>query len=363
LTVVVAAAESFAAYMAGGRVLVREIFWALYFIVAWRLAWAVWVRTVGRLGEPRRRWVRRIRRRKTAAPSQRRWVAAAACIAPARIFLTIFLFVPLVIGSLVHRFKIGNSPDIRTHSALPLEDVSFVTEDGLKLSGWFLREPSSNITVVICHGAGANKGNFVDFMRVFEGSGYNSLIFDFRGHGESQGHTSTFGLLEVRDVKAAVDWLKRTRPTEAQQVFGLGSSMGAMALVRAAARDPRIEAVVLDSCFAGAPQLAQAHTRRIPVLGRAFAEIALVSLSLHAGHSLWQLQAGPAVAALAPRPVLLIHGEQDTLIPIEQFQMLCQQAREPKSEWLGPGPHSNIMTTDFYEYRRRVISLLEAARR
>jgi alpha-beta hydrolase superfamily lysophospholipase len=59
--------------------------------------------------------------------------------------------------------------------------------------------------VVICHGAGANRGNFIDFLSVFHTRGYNSLIFDARGHGDSDGHTCTFGLYETRDVAGGGD--------------------------------------------------------------------------------------------------------------------------------------------------------------
>lgn len=61
MTAIIAAAESFAAYVARGRVLRLEVFWAVYFVVAWRLAWAVWKATFGRLGERYRRWGRMVR--------------------------------------------------------------------------------------------------------------------------------------------------------------------------------------------------------------------------------------------------------------------------------------------------------------
>ena len=59
-----------------------------------------------------------------------------------------------------------------------------------------------------------------------------------------------------------MDWLKSERPAKARHVYGLGSSLGAMTLVRAAAEDERIETVVLDSCFASASRLAHQHARR-----------------------------------------------------------------------------------------------------
>lgn len=356
---VITAAEAFAVHMARGRMLWSEVFWAFWFLVAWRLAWSVWKRTIGQIGERYRRWGRRARRR---GDSRTRLMALTHVIGPMRALLVVCLFVPLLVGSLIHRIKIGNSNDLGPYSNLGLEPVNFRTADGLALSGWFMEERGADATVLICHGLGANKGNFIDFLSLFAGRGYNALIFDFRGHGDSDGHTSTFGMFEAADVRAAVDWLKSSRPTQARHVFGLGSSMGAMALVRAAAIDPRIEAVVLDSAFLSAHELARQQARRIPVLGPAYVELVLAGVSLHAGRSMREVDASSAIAEISPRPVILIHGQDDMLIPPQNMDLLYERAREPKAKWLGPGPHSNIMTTDFDAYQQRVIEFFDQAR-
>ncbi len=347
---VIAGAEMFAAHVARGWVLWVEVWWAFYFLVAWRLAWAVWKRTSGRLLEARRR---------AGRMRGKRW---PALIAAGRAGLVVFVFAPLAIGSLIHRVKIGNASDLGPYENFGLEEVTFRTADGLTLSGWFMAEPRSDATVVICHGLGANRGNFIDFLSVFSGMGYNALIFDFRGHGDSAGHTATFGLFEDADVRAAVDWLKANRPKQARHVYGLGSSMGAMALVRTAAEDSRIEAVVLDSAYISAAGLVRQHARRVPVVGPAMGNVMLAGVSLHAGRSMWECDAGAAIARLSPRPVLLIHGSDDFFIPAENMELLYERAGEPKAKWLGPGPHSNIMSTVFEGYQRRVIEFFNSAR-
>jgi len=367
LIVMVAAvggAEAFTAHIARGRVIWAEVFWAVYFIVAWRAAWAVWARTIGRAGERYRRWGSIASARaggllRIPVVRERRLAALTRLIAPVRFCLVLFVFAPLFVGSLVHRVKIGNPEAPGDYAHIPIEDVSFSTEDGLVLSGWFSSDDDSDTTVVICHGLGANKHNFLDFVHVFCRRGYSSLIFDFRGHGDSDGHTSTFGLLETADVRAAVDWLKRERPDRAVHVYGLGSSMGAMALVRAAVRDQRIEAVVLDSCFESGPALLHHHLGRIPVVGGLFADLLLASACLHLGASIWDLDATDAIGRLSPRPVLLVHGKGDFVMPPQNLDVLYRAAGEPKEKWLGPGPHSNIMTTDFDAYQARVLSFLE----
>jgi fermentation-respiration switch protein FrsA (DUF1100 family) len=369
VTVIVAAvagAEMLAANVAGGRVLWMEVFWAVYLVIAWRLGWAVYAKTVGMTGERLRRWGRRTRRlaggiRKIDDSKRRRLATVSMFIGPARFALVLFLFVPLAFGSLIHRLKIGNPTDLGRLADLPIEDVTFETADGITLSGWFLPDEGSDSTVVVCHGSGANKGNFAEYLALFHGQGSSSLIFDFRGHGASDGHTSTFGLFEVADVRAAVDWLKRERPERSQHVFGIGSSMGAMALVRAAADDERIEAIVLDSCFASVPTLAAHHTGRVPVVGPLYGNLILASMSLHAGALLWEVNGLEVIAKIAPRPVFLIHGRYDIMIPPEQMEQLYEAAGEPKQKWLGPGLHSNIMSADYHGYQRRVVEFFQDA--
>jgi uncharacterized protein len=368
MAAVLAAAEKLASYMAGGRLLWGEVFLALNFLIAWRLAWTVWSRTIGRAGEKYRRWGRRARRiagglGKISDPARRRKAALAMSIAPIRLGLVILVFAPLAFGSLIHRFKIGNPPDFGDFAALPIESVTFKTEDGLSISGWYLPERNCDSTVLICHGLGANKNNFAIFLTLFHGKGYNALIFDFRGHGESDGHTTTFGLCETADVRAAVDWLKKERPDASRHIFGLGSSMGAMALVRAAADDQRIEALILDSAYVSAPLMARQHLGRLPLVGPILGKLALASLSLHAGHSLWDLDASQAIARISPRPLFLIHGQDDFIIPPINQGLLFDLAKEPKTRWLAPGLHSNVMTADFDGYQRRVIEFLDGAKR
>jgi len=366
---VIAGAEWLAASTARGRVKPVEVFWALWFVVAWRLAWAVWARTVGRIGKVRQRWVRRRTAEAASRPPPvtgrravpRRTRVLVALAGPLRAGLAVFVFAPLMFGSLIHRFKIGNPPDKAGYADLGVEAVSFRTADGLRISGWFVPEPGSDATAIICHGAGANKGNFAAFLSLFAGRGYNSLIFDFRGHGDSDGHTVTFGLYEDADVRAAVDWLKRERPDRARHVVGIGSSMGAMALVRAAADDDRIEAVVLDSCFVSAPRLAEQHLGGVPVVGRPLGTLILASMSLHARRSFWTLDASEAIGRLSGRPVLLIHGLDDMMIPPANTEALYALAAEPKDKWLAPGAHSNVLTDDFDEYQERVLALFDGA--
>jgi fermentation-respiration switch protein FrsA (DUF1100 family) len=350
ITVMVLGAELVAAWFVGGRVIPIEVFWGVYFIIGWRLNWAIWKRTVGTLSESRR--LELLKQGRSGRIKSR-------LISGGRALFTLCVFVPLIVGSLVHRVKIGNPVSMADYRSLDLQPVDFKTADGLNISGWFLAERGATDTVIICHGAGANKANFIGFLTLFYGTGYNGLIFDFRGHGDSDGHTTSFGLYEDRDVRAALDWLRKERPEQCRHIVALGSSMGAMALARAAARDSRIEAVVLDSCFLSARKFTLDHLGRIPIVGWPLTQLMMLGVSANLGHSMYALDLTEAIPQIAPRPIFFIHGDEDFLIRPENMNILYDLARSPKDKWLGHGPHSNVMAVEYEEYQRRVVGFLD----
>ena len=210
----------FVARVAGGKVIHSEVAVILWFTISWRLAWTLWTCTFGHCGQ---RWVKRGHRFGRFAPLVVRGIPTARAIA------TTFVFIPLFLSTvLTHRFKIADGDNPRSLFSLPYETIRIPTSDGLVLEGWFVPQAGADRTMVICHGAGANKGNFIWFLWPFADKGYNIVLFDFRAHGRSGGRTTTYGIRERLDVVAVVDWLKRERPTCARQIVGLGSSQGSL---------------------------------------------------------------------------------------------------------------------------------------
>ena len=105
-------------------------------------------------------------------------------------------------------------------------------------------------TVLICHGLASNKSNQFILASGFVPYGYNVLIFDFRAHGESGGQLTSFGDLERRDVlgRRSLD-SGASSIQQAHHIYGVGASMGAAALIAAAA-DPSPEGKAIDAIAA-----------------------------------------------------------------------------------------------------------------
>ena len=218
------------------------------------------------------------------------------------------------------------------------------TDDGVDLAGIVLPAvpPASGrpLTFVLAHGFTGSVER-VPFRRVagwLQRFGEVRAV-DFRGHGRSGGGSSTGGDPEVRDVDAAV---AAARADGATAVVTVGLSMGGGAVLRQAALGRhRPDAVVSVSAVSRWYVRDTAPMRRVHWLlettaGRRLGS-RLVGLRLDEP---W-LTPPPAplqvVAAIAPTPLLLVHGDRDEYFPLEHFRTLAQAAGPTATAWVVPG--------------------------
>jgi hypothetical protein len=139
-------------------------------------------------------------------------------------------------------------PD-RTPAALGLrfEEVCFETDDGLQLGGWLVPHECPRGSIIFCHGHGRNRGQALGFLRMLHNFRLNILAFDFRGHGDSPGHTETFGQREIHDLVAAEGYLRQRFPE--QPILLVGISYGAAVALQALPQLPHVRAVWSEGCF------------------------------------------------------------------------------------------------------------------
>lgn len=237
----------------------------------------------------------------------------------------------------VHRPKIRNIYNPRTTLGLAYEDVTLDTRDNLKIKGWFV-PAKSNKAVIIAHGLGANKSNFIGTVDIWNLLGFNILIFDFRGHGDSDGHTVSFGYKERYDVIAGMDYLIREKKFLPENIWGYGVSFGGAAMLHAAAEDRRFRGLVIDSSFADLDHMAERIIAQeaiiLPFCRRLIKEIGMFFLRWDVGYDIRSHSPQKAVQHLFGLPILFIHGKGDPLIPWTETELLYKSAREPKQFYL-----------------------------
>lgn len=339
----------------GGHVSLGQIFLCIYFAAGLLLLLKAfdWLVTCGS-----RVALRRFLRSGRAAIRQLA-VGAQSLI---RLALLIGVGLPYIMAVVMtYRPKVVPADDPMRQLRVPFENVSFETSDGVRLSGWWipalrtgrLDDDFGTRTVIVCHGLAANKSNQLILARSFLPGGYNVLIFDFRGHGESGGQLTSFGDLERRDVLGAVKWVRENRAAEAQHIYGVGASMGAAALIEAAA-DPSaegqaIEAVAVYGTFDDLKLLARdiARERFFPPFDRLLSVVGLRMAAAQVGANLPEFSPGSDITKLWPRPVLIIHGEMDSIIPFDRGQRLYKLALQPRQRlWIPEADHNKIIHDD-----------------
>lgn len=135
------------------------------------------------------------------------------------------------------------------------QTVQLTTAKGLKLEGWYISRDSAKGTVILFHGHGGSRSGVVNEALRFHDMGYNTLLMDFRAHGNSQGNTCTIGYEESEDVKLAFDHI---RGKGEKHIILWGISMGAAAVTKAIHDyDLAADKVILEMPFGSILQAAE----------------------------------------------------------------------------------------------------------
>lgn len=232
--------------------------------------------------------------------------------------------------SIAHRFTVARR--VRPRPA-PVCEARFVPVhfsargERLRLAAWFAESSGADAAVLLVHGRDACRGDELrsdtfslaqDFLR----AGFSVLMLDLRGHGDSAPSRLSYGIHECRDVLGAVDFLL-AHGISRGRIGVLGASMGAVTALGAAAREPAIGALVLDSAFCSFAEVARAQFSRLTRLpgwmmtGAMFTAGALTKarLSEHTAEHDMRSRVG--------RPTLVIHSLADPFVPVSHAMQLA----------------------------------------
>lgn len=210
------------------------------------------------------------------------------------------------------------------------EDVEFSPRGrpDLRLRGWWLPASDSRATVIRVHGVDSNRGSLLGLSVALIRAGFSVLVFDLRGHGESDQARMGAGLDERDDVLGAIDYAMRERRSEV--ILLHGSSYGGAIVLMTGWREPGVVGVFADSAFASLSDLvAQEVSRRTPLPG--WAAQALRPGIAIAGRLFFGVDIGsvkPEIDAAAYEYRLgFAHCRTDERIPVEHFERIAAAAQ------------------------------------
>jgi len=201
-------------------------------------------------------------------------------------------------------------------------DVSFTTEDGLVLDGWYLTTEGSRRTVLFFNGNAGSRDFRLPLAEELRARGYAVLLFDYRGYGGNPGSPTEEGL--IRDARAAQAWLVARPDVDPEGLVYVGESLGAaLALALAAERPP--SALVLRSPFTSMVDVGRVHYPWLPI-----------------GLLLQDRYASIERIRRVECPLLVIAGEGDSIVPHAQSRRLFEAAPGSVKQFVSiPGADHN----------------------
>lgn len=208
----------------------------------------------------------------------------------------------------------GLSRDIRPWSTR--------TSDGLTLRGWYMPTDARRHMVVLVHGMWSSFVEMAGLGRDLHDRGFDVLLFDLRGHGQSDPSRLYLGRRERADLRAVMSWAN-SEGFSNDRIGWLGYSMGGSTLLMEAARNPEIHVAVIDSPYGDLPKLLDSQLSKHSGLPSWFNPGILLAARWIYGVRTDDLIPIRSARSWGHRPLLLIHGESDSTVPVGQARELA----------------------------------------
>ena len=271
------------------------------------------------------------------------------------IFIIIFILFIMVFMSFIEK-RLIFIPDKDLYTTpgdwgLEYDDVTFHTEDGLKLNGWFIPGKTKSLTddnlftLLWFHGNAGNISHRLENIKMlYDRVHINIFIFDYRQYGKSEGKVSEQGT--YIDARAALVYLKSRKDINHERIIIFGRSIGSAVAVDLAVKG-KCCALILETPFTSMKDLAKYLYPFLPI-----------------GYILQTKYDSISKIRDIKVPTLIMHGDKDELVPIEQGRKLYETANEPKEFYTIPGATHNdtyvVGGEEYFDVIRRFVDKLES---
>ncbi|MFT4516102.1 MAG: pimeloyl-ACP methyl ester carboxylesterase [Planctomycetota bacterium] len=307
------------------------------------------------------------------------WLLERACKKPlltrivAAVVMIGFGMPQLFVALQTRRVAIGKQPNVYFAEGAHRE-IEFANADGLLLRGTLLtqpaREPALQVgapplprpVVIVCHGLGSNRANFFAYAQMAWLQQCHVLAFDFRGHGQSEGVTTTLGGREAGDVVAASRWIRAQPEFAGSPLVLLGISMGGASVMRAAA-EAGADGVFTESSFADLSAMLDTRMEGLGPLRHLAAASVRFAAWLQHGVDLDSVSPRDSLAALPlSTKVVLVHAGDDALIPVAHGERLAAARAGQKLHIIEGASHGGCLHVGWSQLETLLQGLLESVR-
>jgi fermentation-respiration switch protein FrsA (DUF1100 family) len=235
-----------------------------------------------------------------------------------------------------------DAPTPHVQGASAVEEVWLETPDGVRVHGIYAGAEYAFADLLFFHGNAGDLYDRLDNVSVLVRMGMNVLIMDYRGYGKSGGKPSEQVLYE--DGLLAYRYLKEERGVDPARLVIFGRSLGGAVAIELGTQQPAA-ALIAESSFTSAQDLAKLHYSFLPGM--------LLGSMTHKFDSISKV---PQLRS----PILFIHGDSDTIVPVRMGRSLYDAAAEPK-EWyeIRGADHNDMLMIGGADYFRRLIDFVK----
>ncbi len=226
------------------------------------------------------------------------------------------------------------------NSNLPLEDVWLSADGGVRLFGWYIDAGPNQPVLLWCHGNAGNISHRLRNISELHRRGVSIFIFDYRGYGQSTGKPSEVGLYQ--DALAAYDFLMTKKNITPNRLIIFGRSLGTSVACEVA-RQRQAAGLILEGAFPSIQSMADHHYLGLPASW-------FIDSTFNLEEKLSQISL----------PLLVIHGEKDSVVPMELGKYVFEAAHEPK-RWYpvrGAG-HNDVPFVGGSAYFQQLLSFIQ----
>ena len=225
------------------------------------------------------------------------------------------------------------------------------------LSTWLIKAKAPQGTVILFHGKESSKSSLLEQAQIFNSLNYDALLVDFRGSGNSSGHTSTVGFNEGEDVALAVNYIQQLNAEQPIILYGI--SMGSAAILKAIADNQvKPDGIILELPFT---RLLNAVKNRLKIYNiPSFIMGELVVFWGGIQHRFDGFSHNPIdYTKTVDCPTLIFSGDRDPLVSVDEVKQIHNNLSAPKKLVVFPNAgHQLLVKVDRQLWQKNVETLI-----